>query len=124
MNEANKVRAKLQKTCRYIETELLPGNHWGFIVMAFPYGHGGELIYAGKAHRDDAIQVMREFIAKNSQNPKTFSEQGETATDSAFESWWQKELGRVGEGQIPTTWASVRQLAFDAYIAGMIWSVV
>jgi hypothetical protein len=124
MNEADKVRARLQKTCRYIEAELLPGSHWGFIVMAFPYGQGGELIYAGKAHRDDAIQVMREFIAKNSQNPKAFTEQGETVADSAFESWWQKELGRVGEGPLPTTWASVRQLAFDAYIAGMVWSVV
>jgi hypothetical protein len=121
--EENLVRQKLQKIARNVQAEL-PGHHWGFILLCFPFGEGGECLYVANAHRDDAIQAMREFIAKNMKNRQAFTDQGEgTTADKNFEAWWKQEISRLPEGKCPTEWASVRQLALDAFLAGMVWSV-
>jgi hypothetical protein len=126
MSEEQIVRDKLQSMARYIKGQL-PSQDWGFILLAFPYGPGGTLLYVASAHRDDAIQAMREFIAKNTERekliPEAYTDRGEVKADHAFDTWWKKELTRVDriDGQLPGP--QVRQLAFDAFIAGMVWSV-
>jgi hypothetical protein len=126
MNEEEQiVRDKLQSMARYIKAQL-PGQDWGFILMAFPFDTGGQMLYVANAQRDDAVQAMREFIAKNTEREKfikeAFSDRDEVGADHAFETWWKKEVGRI-DGKCPTEWGTVRQLAFDAFIAGMVWSV-
>lgn len=122
MTEEEIVRDRLQGMAKWIKAQL-PSRDWGFILLAFPFGPGGNLMYVANAHRDDVIQSMREFIAKNRENPKTFTDQGDTGSDAAFDQWWKKEISRIEriDGQDPAPW--VRQLAFDAFIAGMVWSV-
>jgi hypothetical protein len=126
MNEEEQiVRDKLQSMARYIKAQL-PGQDWGFILMAFPFGPGGQLLYVANAQRDDAVQAMREFIAKNTQRQhftnEAFTDRVEVAADHAFESWWKKEIDRLPKDS-SFAGAVVRQLAFDAFIAGMVWSV-
>jgi hypothetical protein len=126
MNEEEQiVRDKLQSMARYIKAQL-PGQDWGFILMCFPFGQG-QILYVANSERQDAVQAMREFIAKNTEREhftkKAFTDQGDNLpADHAFESWWQKEVDRI-DGKCPTEWGTVRQLAFDAFIAGMVWSV-
>jgi len=43
----------------------LPEN-WGFTLLLFEYGPDGDLFYISKAERKQMIEVMKEFIAKNS----------------------------------------------------------
>jgi hypothetical protein len=117
--EEELMRHKMQPLARRIKAEL-PNQNWGFILLAFPFGPSGNLLYVANAHRDDVVQAMREFIAKTTN--RTYATDQGTEGESAFNDWWQTELGRV-EGQCPTDWASVRQLAYDALVAGMVWSV-
>jgi hypothetical protein len=37
---------------------------WGFTLLLFSFGEGGDLFYISNAQRDDMIRCMREFIAK------------------------------------------------------------
>jgi hypothetical protein len=108
---------------KWIKAQL-PGKDWGFILLCFPFEAQGNLLYIANTQRDDAIQAMREFIAKNTDKEKftreAFTDRDEVTADHAFETWWKKEISRI-EGQDPPLW--VRQLAFDAYIAGMVWSI-
>lgn len=124
-DEEQIVRDKLQAMARHIKAQM-PSRNWGFILMCFPYG-GGQILYVADVHRDDAVQAMREFIAKNTDKGKltkeAFTDRDEVTADHAFETWWQKEVGRIDVGKCPTEWGTVRQLAFDAFIAGMVWSV-
>lgn len=119
MDQEQKFREGLQGIARELKGHLPP--KWGFIFMAFPFGAGGNLVYVGDCDRQDAVQTMREFIAKNT--PKEFgTDAGETDADKIFDRWWNTEIGRI-DGKCPTEWATVRQLAFDAFMAGMVWSV-
>ena len=120
MTEEELMREKLQAMARWIK-EQLPSKDWGFILFAFTYGPLGNMLYVANAQRDDVVQALREFIAKNS--PKEYgTDRDETDADRIFEKWWNKEVGRVS-GACPTEWATVRQLAFDAFMAGMVWSI-
>src|SRR5258706_4834203 len=97
-SEEQIVRDKLQSMARYIKAQL-PNKDWGFILLAFPYGPGGTLLYVASAHRDDAVQAMREFIAKNTERaqltPEAYTDRDQVKADHAFESWWKKELSRI-----------------------------
>lgn len=125
MSEEQIVRDKLQSMGRYIKAQL-PNGDWGFILLAFPYDAKGNLLYIASTQRDDAVQAMREFIAKNTEREKftkdAFTDRTEVGADHAFDTWWKKEVNRI-DGRCPTEWSTVRQLAFDAFIAGMVWSV-
>jgi hypothetical protein len=119
MTEEEIVRAKLQALARYI-TAQLPNRNWGFMLLAFPFDAHANCLYVANANRDDAVQAMREFIARTTN--RTYATDQGTQGESAFNQWWQTEMGRV-EGKCPTDWAQVRQLAYDAWIAGMVWAV-
>ena len=121
--EEQKVREDLQAIARDLKGRVPP--KWGFMFMAFPFGAGGNLLYVVNCNREDAVQTMREFIAKNT--PKEFgTDAGETDADKIFERWWQKEISRIKEwvdGRTQSEMTAIRQLAFDAFMAGMVWSV-
>ncbi|SRR6266436_1840627 len=125
MSEEQIVRDKLQSMARYIKAQL-PSRDWGFILLAFPYGTGGTLMYVASANRDDCVQAMREFVAKNTEREhftkEAFTDRGDVGADHAFETWWKKELSRIDITKLHDQ-GVVRQLAFDAFIAGMVWSV-
>jgi len=42
----------------------LPDN-WGFTLMLFNYGPGGNMFYISSADRADIMKVMQEFIDRN-----------------------------------------------------------
>lgn len=37
---------------------------WGFTLLLFRYGEGGDLFYISSAQRADVLQMMREFLEK------------------------------------------------------------
>lgn len=43
--------------------ELPP--EYGFSLLIFSYGEGGNMFYISSAQREDMIKAMREFIEKN-----------------------------------------------------------
>jgi hypothetical protein len=43
--------------------EAVPG--YGFALLIFQYGEGGNMFYTSSAQRDDVIDAMKEFIEKN-----------------------------------------------------------
>ena len=48
--------------------ECMPKGY-GFMLMIFSYGAGGNLFYASSGKRDDVVRMMQEFIAKQEQEP-------------------------------------------------------
>ena len=54
------------------------------------------------------------------------ADQGEKGKEG-FEAWWQQELGRkivIGEDKpMNTNLSTIKELAYDAFVAGMVWSV-
>jgi hypothetical protein len=114
-----KVRSHIQGWARAWKKELPPD--WGFILFAFPFGGGGNSIYIANAQRDDAVQAMREFIAKVTKDSYA-TDQGAQG-ESAFNHWWKTELSRLEATQFKEEeLARVRQVAYDAWIAGLVWS--
>jgi hypothetical protein len=43
--------------------EAVPG--YGFALLIFQYGEGGNMFYTSSAQRDDVIAAMKEFIEKH-----------------------------------------------------------
>jgi hypothetical protein len=60
--ENDEVKALLRDISRIIKSQMPDG--WGFTLLLFSYGAGGDLFYMSSAQRDDMIKLMREFIAK------------------------------------------------------------
>ena len=58
--EDKKVRERLQGIANLVDQQLPP--NWGFIVLAFPFGHGGRINYVSNAERPDTVRAMYEFI--------------------------------------------------------------
>lgn len=54
------VEAKLKEYGRKFQSELPEG--YGFMLMIFKYGEGGDLFYMSSAERDDVLNTMQEFI--------------------------------------------------------------
>lgn len=74
MSEAAKKDANvvthLQSIARMVDEELPEG--FGFILMAFPFGDKeGRINYVAKCNRDDAINVLKSWLAKQ-ENPEDF----------------------------------------------------
>jgi hypothetical protein len=59
------------------------------------------------------IQALREFIAMTTQ--KRFGTHQGEAGKEGFDAWWQQEIAR-GTKELE----SLRRLAYDAYLAGMV----
>jgi hypothetical protein len=47
--------------------EALPEG-WGFTLMLFSYGEGGNLFYISSAERSDVLNMLREFLQKANVN--------------------------------------------------------
>lgn len=58
--EDAEVVGKLQALGKGINKELPFG--WGFVLLAFPYGHDGRLNYISNSERGDVVRAMYEFI--------------------------------------------------------------
>jgi hypothetical protein len=59
----------IQRTMKGLGTkigEALPDG-WGFNLLIFTYGEGGSLFYISSAQRSDVINVMKEFIKRQTQ---------------------------------------------------------
>lgn len=41
---------------------------YGFSLLVFSFGEGGNMFYSSNAQREDMIRAMREFIAKFREN--------------------------------------------------------
>lgn len=42
----------------------LDGSGYGFALLMFSFGEGGNMFYTSNAQRDDIVKAMREFIEK------------------------------------------------------------
>jgi hypothetical protein len=91
----------------------IPPEH-GFVLLVFPYGPGGIMQYVANAERLDVVQAMREFIAMV--DKETFATDQEDQGKEGFDAWWEIQLKRASYGATP------KELAYDAFVAGMIWS--
>lgn len=59
------IQAKMKHLGRLIGDGLPDG--WGFNLLLFTYGEGGSLFYISSAERADVLNVMREFIKRQTQ---------------------------------------------------------
>lgn len=60
---AAEMRPLLQMLARRVASGLPKG--WGFNLMLFAYGTGGDLFYISSAQRADVLDIMREYIRRN-----------------------------------------------------------
>lgn len=59
------IQARLKEIGGRIGNDLPDG--WGFNLLLFTYGEGGNLFYISSADRADVINVMHEFIRRQTQ---------------------------------------------------------
>jgi hypothetical protein len=55
------IGAILKMAC---EEHSSPGRRYGFALMIFDFGKGGDLFYTSNAQREDMVRLMQEFIEK------------------------------------------------------------
>lgn len=58
--------AALKKIGNSLKTSMPPG--YGFALLVFTFGEGGNMFYTSNAQRETMIQAMQEFIAKFREN--------------------------------------------------------
>jgi hypothetical protein len=56
----NQIGSRLRST--------LEGTGYGFTLLIFSFGEGGDMFYTSNANRQDVCNAMREFIAKHEPN--------------------------------------------------------
>lgn len=56
------IQGVLMKLGGLIRAVLPPG--WGFSLFLVQYGEGGAVFYLSSANRDDLVQVLREWLAR------------------------------------------------------------
>jgi hypothetical protein len=59
------IQTKLKALAAFIKDDLPEG--WGFTLLLFSYGVKGSLFYISSADRADVLNVMREFIKRQTQ---------------------------------------------------------
>lgn len=59
---SEEIETKLRELASMIGSQLPEG--WGFNLLLFSYGEGGNLFYISSAEREDTIKVMKEFISR------------------------------------------------------------
>lgn len=59
------IQGMLRELAERISSGLPVG--WGFMLMLFKYGEGGDLFYISSADRADVLGVLREFIKRQTQ---------------------------------------------------------
>ena len=55
------IGAILKMAC---EEHSSPSRRYGFALLLFDFGEGGDLFYTSNAEREDIVRLMQEFIAK------------------------------------------------------------
>ena len=55
---------KVLKSMGRLLKEAMPPNY-GFALLVFSYGEGGNMFYTSSAKREDMIRAMQEFIARH-----------------------------------------------------------
>jgi hypothetical protein len=68
--------------------------HWGFVVLAFPFGEGGRMNYVSNARRPDVVRSMYEFIEATKQQ---FGEHVAEGTEAQDDSELARLRQRVAE---------------------------
>ena len=63
--DPDNIRRKLNEIGHGIGESLPPG--YGFLLMMFNFGEGGNMFYISNGERHDMLKAMREFIQKNTQ---------------------------------------------------------
>lgn len=58
--------AMLNEVGQLLKAVCPPG--YGFSLLVFSFGEGGNMFYASNAERESMIQAMQEFIAKFREN--------------------------------------------------------
>jgi hypothetical protein len=111
------VKDKLQDLGKAVDDQI-PVNY-GFILLVFPFGSDeGIMQYVSNCQRLDALQSMREFIARN-EEADFGSDIGEKGTEH-FEAWFNQQIIRnAPKGQV--TAEALKNLmgwCYDAYMAG------
>jgi hypothetical protein len=62
----DKAEAMLKEIGRLLKGACPPG--YGFSLLVFSFGEGGNMFYTSNAQRETMIQAMQEFIAKFREN--------------------------------------------------------
>lgn len=61
-----KAEAMLKEIGQLLKAACPPG--YGFNLLVFTFGEGGNMFYCSNAQREDMIRAMQEFIAKFREN--------------------------------------------------------
>lgn len=61
-----KAEAMLKEIGTLLKAACPPG--YGFSLLVFTFGEGGNMFYSSNARREDMIRAMQEFIAKFREN--------------------------------------------------------
>jgi len=61
-----KAEAMLKEIGMLLKAACPPG--YGFNLLVFSFGEGGNMFYTSNARREDMIRAMQEFIAKFREN--------------------------------------------------------
>ena len=113
MSVEDEIRAGMQDLGRIIKSRIPPG--FGFILLIAENGEHGTLLYSASIDRSDALQVMREFIALNSEERNWQREMPALELDEEFDEFWANQLKRepnYSDNKKMKAWCR------DAFIAG------
>jgi hypothetical protein len=112
MEPEDYVKAHMQEWAREIKGRIPPEH--GFVLLVFPFGPGGITQYIANADRLDVVQAMREHIAMVTE--ETFATHQDQKGKEGFDAWWAFQLKRAQTVTTP------RELAYDAFVAGMVYA--
>lgn len=113
------VRAELQELGRRIKGTLPEG--YGFVLLVGLTGDACKqtpMMYLSTIGRPDAIQLMREFIAKQKEERNWQRDIGLDELEEELQSWWKMQCERLG--RLPLKWETreVKEWCADAFRAG------
>lgn len=113
------IKDKLQDLGKAVDDQI-PVDY-GFILLVFPFGPDGVTQYVANCNRGDALQLMREFIARTTETNYA-TDIGDQGMEP-FEAWWKAQLQRRHDWVANTKTADLldlRNWCYDAYMAGAI----
>jgi len=110
------IKDKLQDLGKAVDDQI-PVDY-GFILLVFPFGANGIMQYVSNCQRLDALQSMREFIARN-EEADFGSDIGDKGTEN-FEAWFNQQILRnAPKGKVtPEALKNLMGWCYDAYMAG------
>src|SRR6266481_1712197 len=115
--EGERVKSRMQEIGRHVNSRIPKG--WGFVVLCFTYGPGGEMHYVASSERLDIVQAMREWIQITRAGYATHQADEESALKNEFEFWWAEQLKRQETSSFREEMEAWREVAYDAFVAAM-----